>query len=77
MDVVEDLTLGIDGVGTFYKFFTDKLAVIFINFTSVHTFLLVRRLAGTAGQIWRVAMVKHVRNICRYGEKVNAFCHLY
>jgi hypothetical protein len=68
MYVVEDTTLGIQEVRTFPKFCTNTLAVIFINLTSLHTFLLVRRLGGTAWQIWRVAMVKHVRIICRYGE---------
>ena len=46
MDVVEDI--GIEGVGTCSQFCTDMLAVILINFTAAHTFLLVRRLAGTA-----------------------------
>ena len=35
MDVVEDITLGIEGVGTFSTFCTDTLTVI--NFTSLHT----------------------------------------
>ena len=48
MGVVEDIHLCIEEVGKFYKFCTDTLAVIFIKFTYLHTFLLVRRLAGTA-----------------------------
>ena len=48
MDVVEDITLGIEQVGKLSKLCTDTLAVIFINFTSLRTFLLVWGLAGTA-----------------------------
>ena len=70
MGVVADITLGVEEVEQFTKFCTYTLTVIFINFTSLHTFLLVRRLVGTASDIWRVAMVKGVRNICRYGELV-------
>ena len=58
MDVVEDTTLGIEGVATFSKFCKDTLAVIFINVTSLHTFLLVRRLAGTdRSQDWQWSSV--------------------
>ena len=48
MDVVEDITLGIEEVGTFSKLCIDTLAVTFVNFTSLHIFLIVRRLPGTA-----------------------------
>jgi hypothetical protein len=47
-NVVEDITHDIEGVDIFSKFCTDTRAVIFINSASLHTFLLVRRLGGTA-----------------------------
>ena len=50
MDVIEDIPLGIEGMGTLPKFYTDTLAVIFINVTSMHNILFVRRLAGSAWQ---------------------------
>ena len=48
MDVVEYIIHGIEGVGTLSKVCNDTLVIMFINFTYLHTLLLVRRLAGTA-----------------------------